>query len=201
MKRIQRGEVLGLAEYEPVRERFRARVIAEKKRRRVLVGDRVSVLFENRDSVLLQIQEMVRTERLSREGAIEHEIATYNDLVPGDDELSCTLMVEIPEKAERDAFLVAAAGLEEHVWFSAGGEKVRARATNREGAQAGRTTAVHYLKFALPAQQAATLRAAADGETTLTQVTLSIDHPAYEARAVLPVDTILALAEDLADRG
>src|SRR3974390_3479199 len=105
MKRIERGEILGLAEYEQVRERFRARVVAEKKARRVQLGPVVSVLFENHDTVLLQIQEMLRTERITKPAAIQHEIDTYNELVPGPDELSCTLMIEIPEKAERDAFL------------------------------------------------------------------------------------------------
>jgi hypothetical protein len=66
MKPIERGEVLGLAEYEAIRDRFRARVIEEKKARRTTLGDRASCLFENRDTVLMQIQEMLRTERISR---------------------------------------------------------------------------------------------------------------------------------------
>ena len=196
MKRIERGEVLGLAEYEEIRERFRARVIAEKKTRRVAVGPKASAVFENRDTVLLQIQEMLRTERITRPAAVQHEIDTYNELLPGDDELSCTLMVEIADKAERDAFLVAAAGLESHVWLSVGGERLRPRAVERDGREPGRTTAVHYLKFALPHPVADTLRAL-DGETTLEQITVAIDHPAYTASAVLPGEAVLSLGEDL----
>src|ERR1700736_1779658 len=115
MKPIQRSEILGIAEYEPIRERFRARVIEAKKRRRVVLGPKATAVFENRDTMMLQIQEMLRTERITREGAIQHEIETYNQLVPKAAELSCTVMIEIPEKEERDAFLVAARGFERHV--------------------------------------------------------------------------------------
>ncbi len=198
MKRIERGEVLGLAEYEAIRERFRARVIAEKRRRRLSVGPKVSVLFENRDSVLLQIEEMLRTERISREAAVQHEIDTYNELVPGEDELSFTLMVEIADAAEREVFLEAAAGLEFHVWLIAGSERMQAHGRPREGSESGRTTAVHYLKFAVPPSVAGPLRAA--GEDALVELTLSIDHPFYRAEAVLPRDTVRALAEDLRDQ-
>ncbi len=197
MRPIERGEILGLAEYEAVRDRFRARVIAEKKLRRVPLGPKVTALFENRDTVLLQIQEMLRTERITRPAAVQHEIDTYNELVPASDELSCTVMVEIADKDEREAFLRAAAGLEKHVWLVAGSQRIAARAPERTGAEAGRTTAVHYFKIPLPSRLADALRGAASGSGTITHVELVIDHPAYDARAVLPAETVLELGGDL----
>src|SRR5277367_2857405 len=98
MQLIQRNEILPLGDYEAIRPRFRARVIDEKKARRVKLGDHLSAIFENRDSVLLQIQEMLRTERITAEPAIHHEIETYNDLVPARGQVSLTLFVEIPDK-------------------------------------------------------------------------------------------------------
>ena len=83
MKPVDRGEILGLAEYEAVRERFRARVIAEKKLRRVQLGPKATAVFENHDTMLMQIQEMLRTERITRPAAVQHEIDTYNEIVPG----------------------------------------------------------------------------------------------------------------------
>jgi hypothetical protein len=197
MKPIERGEILGLADYETIRPRFRDRVIAEKKVRRVPIGKRASAVFENRDTVLLQIQEMVRTERITREGAIQHEIDTYNELLPGDDELSVTLMIEIPDKEERETFLVAAKGLEEHVWLVARTQRVQARSIDRGGGLTDRTTAVHYLKFALPGRLAQSLRATTNGNVTLTQLEIVIDHPAYRERAAIPAETVVALCEDL----
>jgi hypothetical protein len=197
MKPIQPGEILGLAEYEQIRERFRTRVIAAKKARRVQLGPKVSIVFENRDTVLLQIQEMLRTERITRAAAVQHEIDTYNELVPGDNELSGTLMIEIPDKAEREAFLVKAAGLEKHVWVATGTLRVPARSVERQGAEAGRTTAVHYLKFSLPPPLSNALRGGASGEQTLTHIDIVVDHPAYSVTAVLPAEALMALGEDL----
>jgi hypothetical protein len=192
MKPIERGEVLGLAEYERIREPFRSRVIAQKKLRRVAVGPRVTAVFENRDTVLLQIQEMLRTERITRPGAVDHEIETYNELLPSDGELSVTLMVEIADKDERDAFLAAAVGLEKHIWLVAGGERIAARAADRGEPSNERTTAVHYLKFTLPPPVALALR------SNLPALEVLIDHPAYTARAALPRETLVELGQDLA---
>ncbi|MGA7120360.1 MAG: DUF3501 family protein [Polyangiaceae bacterium] len=199
MKAIARGEILGLADYETVRERFRNRVIAEKKIRRVSVGPKVSVVFENRDTVLLQIQEMLRTERITRAASVQHEIDTYSALLPGTDELSCTLMVEIADHAERDAFLQAAKGLSKHVWVVAVTRRIAARSNepSRDGPEADRTTAVHYLKFPLPSDVADALRARASGNGSTTELALEIDHPAYAARADLRLETLVALGEDL----
>jgi hypothetical protein len=193
MKPVDRGEILGLAEYESVRERFRARVIAEKKLRRVQLGPNATAVFENHDTMLMQVQEMLRTERITRPAAVQHEIDTYNEIVPEHDELSCTVMIEIVDKAERDAFLQAALGFEKHVWLVVGGEHVPARPLDR-GTPQDRTTAVHYLKFALPAAVARSLRSGGAAE-----VVLEVDHPTYAARAVLPRETIASIAEDLQD--
>jgi hypothetical protein len=196
MKRIDRGEILGLADYETVREPFRARVIAEKRARRVAVGPKASAVFENHDTVLLQIQEMLRIERITRPSSVQHEIDTYNELVPDDDGLSCTLMIEIDDKSERDAFLHAAKGLEKHIWLVAGGERIPARTSERwADGPADRTTALHYLRFALPKDVAAALRA----HQPAGEIALEIDHPAYAARAALRPETVASLAEDLED--
>ena len=109
-------------------------------------GDRATCVFENHDSVLLQIQEMLRTERITRESAILHEIETYNALVPTDRELSATIMIEINDNAERDAFLRDAKGLEDTISVVVDGESFAA-VYEDPLAKAERTTAVHYFKF------------------------------------------------------
>jgi hypothetical protein len=195
MKPVDRGEILGLADYEAVRDAFRARVIAEKKARRVALGPKATALFENRDTVLLQIQEMLRTERITRPSAVQHEIDTYNENLPGEDELSCTVMIEIPEAAEREVFLQQAKGFERHVWLAVNGERAAARGPDR-GDDEARTTAVHYLKFPLAAASAQALRAAASGGA-LPAMVLGIDHPVYRAETALEAPTVKSLAEDL----
>ena len=191
MRPIQRDEVLPIGEYETLRERFRSRIIEEKRPRRVPVGEHISVVFENRDSVLYQIQEMVRTERITSEHAILHEIETYNDLIPGEGQLSLTLFVEIPDKAVRDRMLVDLAGLEDSIAIEVDGARFRATG-RREGAVEGRTTAVHYLKATLSPEARAALAA------RTAKAALVIDHPRYAERAELGRATIEQLARDLA---
>ncbi|MBM4359419.1 MAG: DUF3501 family protein [Deltaproteobacteria bacterium] len=193
MRRVERSEILPLGEYETVREPFRRRVIDAKSRRRVRLGDKVSAVFENHDSVLLQIQEMLRTERITREDGIAHELETYNELIPRDDELSLTLFVEIPEREERERMLVALAGLEESVLLEVDGASIRAVGEARDGARAGRTTAVHYFKFRFPRELASRLRT-----RDVHSVSLQIEHPAYRVATPLAKETVVELASDLA---
>jgi len=192
MKPIERGEILGLRDYETIRPRFRDRVILEKKKRRVAIGPFASAVFENRDTVLLQIQEMLRTERITREGAIQHEMDTYNQLVPGTRELSATVMLEIPDPREREAFLRKAAGIEKHVALLVDRQRVPAT-WDENRVLPDRASAVLYLKFPLPYGACDSIR---NGRAT---VELVVDHPAYGARAVLGPEAVTSLAEDLAD--
>jgi hypothetical protein len=193
MRPVQRDEVMGLADYEGVRDRFRSRVIEEKRVRRVAVGDKATALFENHDTVLLQIQEMLRTERITREAAILHEMETYNRLVPGTDELCATVMIEIIDNAVRDKFLVDAQGFERHVALVVDGEKHPATWDPARELE-DRTSAVHYLRFPLGAKSAAHIRE----KKKDARVEIVIDHPVYAARTVLTPATLLSLAEDLA---
>lgn len=193
MKQVERGEVLGLADYEPVRDRFRARVIEEKRVRRVHLGPHASAVFENHDTVLLQIQEMLRTERITRESSVMHEIETYNQLVPGPHELSATIMIEIDDKETREKFLTEAAGLERHFSVSIAGTTCKGKHDpSRESTD--RTTAVHYVKFDLPTEAEKALR----DEKAPPVCELVSDHPRYAHRAPLSAALVRQLAEEIA---
>jgi Protein of unknown function (DUF3501) len=190
MQPILRVEIIPLAEYDAVRDGFRAKVSEEKRARRVTLGEHMSGVFENRETVRLQIQEMIRMEQLTAEPAILHELETYNALVPGDGELSLTAYVDQPDKAARDRLLVDLAGLEETILLEVDGARFPF-AGRRDGAVAGRTTAVHYLKARVSPEAALAIRAGT------AKVAVVVDHPVYHARADLPAQTVKKLAEDL----
>jgi hypothetical protein len=193
MKKVVRGDLLDLAAYEQIRPHFRARVIEEKKRRRFQPCPELSVVFENTDTVLFQIQEMLRTERITAESGIAHEIETYNELVPGEGEFSLTMFVEIPDRETRDRRLVELAGLEGAVAMECGGVAFSARGESR-GVLEGSTTAVHYMKVTVGAAgMAAVARAAKDPTAPLFFL---VRHPALAVRAALPTEVIRALADD-----
>jgi len=191
MRRVERSEILDLGEYERIREHFRARVIREKKGRRLAVGPNLTVLFENHDTVLLQIQEMLRTERITREAAVLHEIETYNELLGGPNELSATVMIEIVDPADRAEFLVRAKGIERHIVLAVGGDEVRA-SWDPFRVLDNQASAVMYLKFSLREPALSALRAGA------AEVALVVDHPDVRLRATLPRGMVASLAEDLA---
>ena len=192
MRQVDRSEILPLGEYEAVRPRFRARVIEEKKARRVALGDCMSAVFENHDSALFQIQEMLRTERITTEPAILHEIETYNELVPGAAQLSLTAFVEIADKPTRDRALVELAGLEGSIGVEVDGELFPATGKLPDGFVEGRTTAVHYLKATLDPRAIAAIKAGT------AKVALVVSHPKLPLRKDLPRATVAKLAEDLA---
>jgi Protein of unknown function (DUF3501) len=194
MKKVERSELLNLGSYEEIRERFRAAVIAEKQLRRFQISDEMSIIFENHRTVLFQIQEMLRTERITREAAIQHELETYNDLIPGPRELSATLFVEIADHDTRERRLVELAGLEGTLALEVDGEVEPARNETR-GVLPDRTTAVHYLKLPLSARMAERVRAAGSSAS----VKLLVRHPRLQLAATLPPAVVRSVAEDLAE--
>lgn len=189
MKLVARGELLDLGAYEQVREHFRRRVIEAKRVRYVSLGPNMTVLFENHDTVLFQIQEMLRTERITAEKAILHELETYNELVPQDHELSATVFIEYPDRAERERMLVALAGVDDKFYLIAGNERC-AVVPDRRGTDPSRTMAVHYVKFPLGAEAERVLR---EGKGP---VKLGVAHPTYTAESELSSETLRSLAAD-----
>jgi hypothetical protein len=190
MNPVLRSEILDLGAYEQVREAFRRRVIELKRLRRVDVGPNITALFENRDTVLYQVQEMLRTERITREDAILHELETYNELIPARDELSVTFFIEYPDSEERERMLAALAGVEDKFYLEVSGTRVPVHNETR-GTMSDRTTAVQYAKFPLPAALAAVLRS-----REKAAIALGVEHPAYRARTELLPGTIEEIGHD-----
>ena len=149
MKKVTRDEVRSRADYEKVREEFRRSVIAQKDARRLHVGPYLTFLFENHDTMLYQIQEMIRAEGTSGEQEIRHEIDTYNELLGDRGELSCTLLIEIEDPAKRPELLARWLGLPQTVFIrTVDGEAVPAQYDSRQLGE-GRISSVQYLKFRL----------------------------------------------------
>ena len=100
MNKVALSEILDIAQYEKARDEFRRRIIRLKKNRRLPVGPMVTFVFENHDTILFQIQEMMRAERIVDDDAIRHEIDTYNQLLPDENELAATMLIELPDAAQ-----------------------------------------------------------------------------------------------------
>jgi len=192
--KIELGDVLNFFEYEKVRDERRRRVMELKRARRVSVGGYLSFLFENRDTVLFQIQEMCRAERITDDARIQDEIDVYGALLPGPaPELSATMMIEIEDKDEIKLILDRFMGIDtgQHVWMQVGREWAVPGEfeTGHSDEETGKLSAVHFVRFAFPD---AAVRAFRD-----SPVFLVVDHPAERARTELSDDAKTALLEDL----
>jgi hypothetical protein len=184
MKPVQRHEIIDFATYEETREAERERLMKIKAPRRIHVAPHLTFLFENRDTVRYQVQEMTRVERIVKEADIQHELDTYNELLGGVGELGCTLLIEIESPEERAEKLRAWCGLPEHLFLKlADGRLVRPRFDPRQVGE-DRLSSVQYLRFDT------------GGEVP---VMLGADHPALEVAAELSREQQEALRRDLAD--
>jgi hypothetical protein len=192
MKKIEFGEILNIYEYEKVREQKRREVIEIKKKRRLFVGDLVHLVFENRDTVWFQIQEMIRAERMVRDEEIQQEIDVYNELIPEKNQLSITMFIEIPDEEERKRLLPELVGIHDHLWFHIGNKhSIRAEADERskEDYQYGKAAVVHFLKLNLTPEQAK--------DFAELQVRVEINHPNYKAMVEMPEEVKAELVKDL----
>ncbi|MGH7725514.1 MAG: DUF3501 family protein [Candidatus Eiseniibacteriota bacterium] len=188
--RVQRGDILDLNTYDRGREEAIRKAIDLKNRRRVQLGDRVSLAFENRETVLFQVHEMLRAERIFEEERIREELEVYNELMPGNGELSATLFIEITAQDRIETDLNSLMGIEECLWMEIG-DQHRLKAWFEPGhSKEAKISAVHYVRFRLSPQERDAFRAG-------RPVVLTLDHPHYHARVELPAEQVRELAPDL----
>jgi len=197
MRRLTLDDIADARAYERERAQFRDRVIALKKKRRVAVGPFVTLVFENRDTIRFQIQEMARVEKLYSDEAILHELDTYNPLIPDPGTLSATLFVELTSKDDLMEWLPKLVGIETALELRlADGVAVRNEVDEEHADQLTRedvTASVHYVRFRLTPEQ---VDAFSSGP-----VELAIVHANYEHVTALSDDTRAELARDLSAEG
>jgi hypothetical protein len=147
MKPVARYEIVDIATYERMRGDFRREVMKVKATRRLHIGEYLTLLFENHITVLYQIQEMMRAERMVREPEILHEVETYNELLGKEGELGCTLLIEIDDPTLRNEKLQQWWNLPEKICVVLeDGARVQATFDERQRGD-GRLSSVQYLKF------------------------------------------------------
>lgn len=193
-RKLTIDDIADMRAYEREREEFRERVIEVKRRRRVHVGTVITLMFENRDTVRLQIQEMARVEKLLTDQAIQTELDIYNPLIPDPGHLCATLFVELTSDDQMREWLPRLVGIERSFLLRlADGSEVRCKPEAQHEEQLTRedaTAAVHYITFDFTPEQVAV---AQHGPMTLV-----CDHPSYLEEVELAAETVEELASDLA---
>jgi hypothetical protein len=181
MKELIQTDLLSMTDYERQREQFRSQVIALKQRRRISVGPLITLIFENRETLRFQTQEMIRVEHIFDPHKVQEELDVYNALMPGSGELSATLLIELTEQERMKEWLDVFMGLDhgETVAIRAGTEQIFGLF---EGGHSHETkiSAVHFVRFRPTASMTS---AFAD----LRQpVMLTVHHHVYHAEVSVP---------------
>ena len=189
MRKLTRDDILANEEYLKARDERRKEIIALKKRRRIDVGKRISLTFENRDTMKYQIQEMMRVEHITDPEKIQFEIDVYNELIPPPGSLSATLFIEISDQSQIRAVLDSFQGLDapNTLYITVGSEKIFAEFEQGHSKE-DRISAVHYIRFQFSDQQ---IRRFAE-----SQVEVRVEHPAYQATTALTQDQKQEIMKD-----
>src|SRR5262245_35197022 len=190
MEPIRREEILSNEAYRAVRDERRRAIIELKRPRRVAVGPDITFVFENRDTALFQIQEILLAEGTTRDEDVRHEIEVYALLVPGKGELRATMLIEIPDPELRRHRLPELAGIERTAALRVGDASLSGLPHDWRETET-RASPVNYLTFSLGSELAARFADPA------VPVRLSVQHLRYTAEAILSEGTRRSLSSDL----
>ncbi len=189
MQKIKRNEILSLKDYETSHQTFQKKNISIKQHRRIYLGPLFMFLFENRDTIIYQIQEMIRIEKIQDEKAIQYEIDTYNQLLPNTYELSATLLIEIENPEYRKIKLKELYGLEKYLFLRVENQEINAVFDDQQ-LDSNRISSVQFIKFPLNKKIKNKLM-------KNNHIELSSNHPYYTYSNLLNKNQLEVLRTDL----
>jgi hypothetical protein len=192
-RRIEPSVIIPLQEYAPQRAQRRKRIAEIKKNRRLEVGPFATFYFENYDTMLHQVHEMLFIEKGGAE-QLPDELAAYNPLIPQGTELVATVMFEIDDPIRRGRVLAMLGGVEDKAFIRVGGEIVRgvAEEDQERSREDGKASSVQFIRFPFTAARIAAFKG------DVGDVVVGFDHPNYGHMAVMPPAVRQALAQDFA---
>jgi hypothetical protein len=195
MKPLEPSDVIPSAEYERIRDAFRKRIIELKGRRRLAIGDQITLVFENRDTIQFQVQEMIRVEHIVDPAKVQDELDVYNALLPGNGELSATLLIEITDagRVKQDLDRLQGIDAKRTLLLTAGSHTTYGHFEGGRSKE-DKISAVHFVRFRPGPEFVAALRQRG------SEVRAAIDHPAYRATVPVPDPMIEEWLADLGQR-
>ena len=193
MTKITRESLLTLEAYHKARPEIRKQAIEQRRLRTVALGEHLNIIFENEFLMRYQIQEMLRVEKVFEDEGIQDELDAYNPLVPDGSNFKATMMLEYPNEADRKIALAKLIGVEHKMFVQVEGQpRIYAIANeDLERSTSAKTSAVHFLRFELPAAAKKSLLAGA-------QMMVGCEHVEYPMHVeTLPDATLASLVQDL----
>ena len=194
MEKLNKSDLFSLEEYSINRDSFRKKVLEEKRYRKVYIGEHVALLFENKNTIQYQIQEMLRIEKIFDAEGIQEELDAYNPLIPDGTNLKAVMLIEYPNVEERKEKLKILKGIEKKIWIKVGSHnKVFAIADeDLEREDETKTSAVHYLRYEFSASMI-------NDWKNDSSVVMGIDHENYQSsETIISSDISSSLSGDFA---
>jgi len=191
-QQITRDDLMSLEQYAEQRNEFRQKVLAHKKHRQVALGPNATLYFEDRLTLLYQIQEMLRIEKVFEADGINEELEAYNPMIPSGRNFKATFMIEYADATVRAAQLEKMVNIEDLVWIQVGEhDKIWAIADeDLERSNDTKTSAVHFMRFEINDEMAQELKAGADFQ-------IGVQHAVYTYDVLVAGDTRASLLADL----
>jgi len=192
IQQLTRDDLMSLEQYAEKRGEFRQQVLEHKKHRQVALGPNATLYFEDRLTLLYQIQEMLRIEKVFEAAGINEELDAYNPLIPDGRNFKATFMIEYPDPQVRAAQLEKMVGIEDLVWMQIGEhDRIWSIADeDLERSTGEKTSAVHFLRFEVSDEMARDLKRGADWR-------IGVQHPVYTYEIPVAGDTRASLLNDL----
>ena len=190
-REISKEDIMPLDVYTKNRRELRKNIVEFKKNRRISLGPYATFYFENYETMLAQVQEMLYIEKGGDE-QLNDELTAYNPLIPNGKELIATLMFEIDNPVSRAAFLGKVGGIEQKVFMKVDEEKVNAipeEDVDRTSAE-GKASSVQFIHFKFNDEQIKKFK------SSLLNVEIGIDHKEYSHTTKLSEITVKSLSAD-----
>ncbi|MAV17498.1 MAG: DUF3501 family protein [Gammaproteobacteria bacterium] len=194
MEKLNKSDLFSLEEYSINRDSFRKKVLEEKQHRKVYIGEHVVLLFENKNTIQYQIQEMLRIEKIFDAEGIQEELDAYNPLIPDGSNLKAVMLIEYPNVEERKEKLKILKGIERKIWIKVGSHnKVFAIADeDLEREDETKTSAVHYLRYEFSPSMI-------NDWKNDSSIVMGIDHENYQSsETIISSDISSSLSGDFA---
>ena len=190
-KSINKSDILNRDEYKSQRKSLREKMVLRKKNRRLDIGPYITIYFENRDTILHQINEMVYIENGGDE-QVKDEISAYKSLVPNGKELVATLMVEIDSPIKRADFLGKMGGFEENLEVIVNHKVIKGNPESdleRTTAE-GKASSVQFVHFEFDEE------AINEFKDTNKDIMITINHNNYKHSTTMSKETKNELSKD-----
>tara|TARA_Y100000590_G_scaffold323286_1_gene366170 strand:- start:1654 stop:2247 length:594 start_codon:yes stop_codon:yes gene_type:complete len=188
---VEKKDLMPQDKYAKIRKKFRKELLDIKKNRRISIGPHATFYFENFDTMLGQIQEMLYIEKGGDE-QLKDELNAYNPLIPKGKDLIATLMFEIDEPKQRSDFLSKVGGIEEKVYFQIDKDMIKAvpEVDVDRTSEEGKASSVQFLHFNFSESQIKKFK------DLNTEIKIGIDHNLYNHKTKISKDTQNALIKD-----